>query len=88
MRRLGWLQHIEFEDLGNIAGWARARDFRIDVTRLFAGEALPKAMELDWLVVMGGPMSVHDADAHPWLPRIVKQTPAFLLPKGARITSH
>lgn len=25
---------------------------------------------------------------HPYLPRVVKQTPAFLLPKGARITSH
>ena len=25
---------------------------------------------------------------HPYLPRIVRQTPAFLLPKGARITSH
>jgi uncharacterized protein (DUF2236 family) len=25
---------------------------------------------------------------HPWLPRVVKQTPAFLLPRGARITTH
>lgn len=68
MRRLAWLQHVAFEDLGNIALWAEANEFRIEGTRLFAGEKLPAATELDWLVVMGGPMSVHDGDAHPWLP--------------------
>lgn len=69
MRRLACLQHVPFEDLGNIARWAEARDFRIDVTRLFAADPLPRAGELDWLVVMGGPMSVHDEHEHPWLPR-------------------
>ncbi len=69
MRRLAWTQHVPFENLGNLAGWAKARDFRSDCARLHAGEPLPKATELDWLVVTGGPMSVHDADEHPWLPR-------------------
>ena len=69
MRRLRWLQHVAFEDLGNLAGWAEAREFKCEVSRLHAGEPLPKATELDWLVVMGGPMSVHDAEQHPWLPR-------------------
>lgn len=69
MRRLACTQHVPFEDLGNIAAWAKARDFRVDVARLFAGEPLPAPTEFDWLVVLGGPMSVHDAEAHPWLPR-------------------
>jgi uncharacterized protein (DUF2236 family) len=25
---------------------------------------------------------------HPWLPRVLRQTPAYLLPMGARITTH
>ena len=69
MRQLACLQHVPFEDLGNIARWAEARDFRIDVHRLFAADPLPRAAELDWLVVMGGPMGVHDERDHPWLPR-------------------
>lgn len=69
MKRLACLQHVPFEDLGNIARWAETRDFRIDVTRLFAADALPRAAELDWLVVMGGPMGVYDEREHPWLPR-------------------
>lgn len=69
MRRLACLQHVPFEDLGNIAAWADKRDFRVDVTRLFAADPLPRAAELDWLVVMGGPMGVYDDAAHPWLPR-------------------
>ncbi|MCC6365286.1 MAG: type 1 glutamine amidotransferase [Bryobacterales bacterium] len=35
--------------------------------RLDLGENLPDARDLDLLVVMGGPMSVHDEDAYPWL---------------------
>jgi GMP synthase-like glutamine amidotransferase len=69
VRRLAWTQHVPFEDLGNLATWAKDRDFRIDGARLFAGDPLPRPSEFDWLVVTGGPMSVHDAAEHPWLPR-------------------
>ncbi len=67
MRRLTCLQHVGFEGLGGIAAWAQAREIAIEVTRVFAGDPLPRAAELDWLVVMGGPMSAYDDEAHPWL---------------------
>jgi GMP synthase (glutamine-hydrolysing) len=69
VKRLVWTQHVPFEDLGNVAKWASERDFRVDCARLWAGEPLPELRELDWLVVTGGPMSVHDEAEHPWLPR-------------------
>jgi GMP synthase-like glutamine amidotransferase len=37
------------------------------MTNLFAGEPLPPLDAFDTLVVLGGPMSVHDAALHPWL---------------------
>ena len=40
---------------------------QITGTRLYAGEEPPSPSDFDWLVIMGGPMSVHDHDTHPWL---------------------
>lgn len=36
-------------------------------TRLYAGETLPDPRAIDALVIMGGPMGVHDGEAWPWL---------------------
>lgn len=66
---LHYLQHVPFEGLGSIASWAKARRAQISRTRLFAGEALPSADEIDLLVVLGGPMGVYDEHDYPWLVR-------------------
>ena len=65
--KLHYLQHVPFEGLGSIASWAKARRIQISRTRLFAGETLPSADEIDLLVVMGGPMGVYDEREYPWL---------------------
>ena len=62
-----YLQHVPFEGIGAIGQWAEANGFGISRTRLFAGEKLPGIGNFDWLVVMGGPMGIHDHEAHPWL---------------------
>jgi GMP synthase-like glutamine amidotransferase len=65
--RMHWLQHVDFEGLGSIEGWAREKGVEVSCTRLFAGDILPPPEEFDLLVVMGGPMGVHDQEQHPWL---------------------
>lgn len=65
--RIHVLQHVPFEDEGNIGAWARANGFPLARTRLYAGEFPPDYEQYDWLVVMGGPMSVKDEEAYPWL---------------------
>jgi GMP synthase-like glutamine amidotransferase len=65
--RLHWLQHVPFEGLGFIHDWAASLGAEITCTRLFAGETLPGMADFDLLVVMGGPMGVHDHANHPWL---------------------
>jgi GMP synthase (glutamine-hydrolysing) len=65
--RIHYLQHVPFEDLANIAPWAKARGHTIAGTALYAGEALPALEAVDWLIVLGGPMGVGDTRAYPWL---------------------
>lgn len=67
MLRLHSLQHVEFEDAAEIASWASGKGHRLAVTRLYQGQSLPALEELDWLVVMGGPMGADDTGAYPWL---------------------
>lgn len=65
--RIHWLQHVPFEGLGHIADWAAEKKCPVTRTRLFVDPVFPDPDAFDLLIVMGGPMSVHDVDACPWL---------------------
>lgn len=65
--RLHYLQHVPFEHAAGILAWAALHDFHVDATRLFESESLPALADIDWLVVMGGPMNVYEYDTYPWL---------------------
>ncbi len=66
--RAHYLQHVPFEGLGSIARWLDARGATVTSTQLHEPKArLPQADTIDFLIVMGGPMSVNDEAALPWL---------------------
>jgi GMP synthase-like glutamine amidotransferase len=65
--RAHYLQHVPFEGLGSIETWLTATGYQISATRLFDSEQLPALDGIDLLVIMGGPMSVNDEQAYPWL---------------------
>jgi GMP synthase-like glutamine amidotransferase len=65
--RIHCLQHVPFEGPAGIADWAASRGHPIRSTSLHAGKALPDQSDFEWLVVMGGPMGIHDETEHPWL---------------------
>jgi len=65
--KLHWLQHVPFEGLGIIEKWLVEKEVEITATRLFADEALPEPDAFDGLVVMGGPMDIHNHAEHLWL---------------------
>lgn len=67
--RIQFVQHDSFGDPGAILHWAEWRGHEYDVTRIYAGEELPSLESWDWLVIMGGPMSIHDENEHSWLKR-------------------
>jgi GMP synthase-like glutamine amidotransferase len=65
--RAHYLQHVPFEGLGSIEPWLAAAGYEITETPLFETPSLPDPAKIDFLIVMGGPMSVNDENSHPWL---------------------
>lgn len=65
--QIHYLQHVPFEGLGSIESWALANGHSITVTRLYAGDQFPTLDRFDMLIIMGGPMSIHDEFEHVWL---------------------
>lgn len=61
------LQHVPFEGPFGIADWLTARGHRLTFTHLYRGETLPAVENIDWLVIMGGPMNIYEHRIHPWL---------------------
>lgn len=65
--RIACIQHVPFEGPGNIEVWATEHSHAFQIIRLYDGESLPEIDSFDLLVVMGGPMSVHDEAEYAWL---------------------
>ena len=65
--RAHYLQHVPFEGLGSIESWLRSARYEITRTPFFESTDLPAARKVDFVIVMGGPMSVNDDTRHPWL---------------------
>jgi GMP synthase-like glutamine amidotransferase len=64
--RVHVIQHVSYEGPGAITQWAAERGHEI-TTSLALTEEFPPAGEVDFLVVMGGPMAVDDHAGYPWL---------------------
>lgn len=62
-----YFQHVAFEGLGSIENWARKPDHKVTATRFYEDHKLPFIEICDMLIVMGGPMSVHDEAKFDWL---------------------
>jgi GMP synthase-like glutamine amidotransferase len=61
-----------------------ARAATISATRVWEEARFPDASELDLVVLMGGPMSIHDTEAHGWL-EAEKEFVGELLRSRARV---
>jgi GMP synthase-like glutamine amidotransferase len=65
--RIHYFQHVPFEGLGNIENWIKSKKYELSATRFYAADPLPELGEIDWLIIMGGPMGVYDDKKYPWL---------------------
>ncbi len=52
---------------GHIDSWIRRRGHRLTLSRLYEGAKLPDPEAFDRLVILGGPMNIHEEAAYPWL---------------------
>lgn len=65
--RIHYFQHVPFEGLGNIENWIKAKGHPLSATRFYEDAALPVLTDIDWLIVMGGPMGAYEENIYPWL---------------------
>ncbi len=65
--RIHYFQHVPFEGLGTIKDWVHEKGFSLTSTRLFDNEEFPDLNQIDWLIIMGGPMGAYEENHYPWL---------------------
>lgn len=65
--RVRYLQHVPFEGLGSMEPALRGKGADLKAAHLYAGQPLPAVEDMDWLIVMGGPMGIRDEEEYPWL---------------------
>lgn len=68
------LQHVPFEGPATVSDWAADRGVELRIWPVYEGRPLPDPATVSGLLLLGGPMSVHDEGAHPWL----RQEKAFV----------
>ncbi|MBA1147614.1 type 1 glutamine amidotransferase [Ectothiorhodospiraceae bacterium WFHF3C12] len=68
------LQHVPFEGPAALGRWADSRGVGLKGCRLFDDASPPDPAGVGGLIVLGGPMGVHDQEAYPWL----RQEKAFI----------
>ncbi len=61
------LQHEPFEGPFAVLDWLEDNGFEVHFTHVYRNEPLPEPDEVDWLIIMGGSMSVNDEKEFPWL---------------------
>lgn len=61
------LQHVEFETPGVLLDLISAKGDPLRTTGLYRNDPMPSTADFDALIVMGGPMSIHDETEYAWL---------------------
>jgi GMP synthase-like glutamine amidotransferase len=65
--RIHCFQHVSFEGPAYIKDWAAEKGHAFKTTRFYEKQALPAMEDLDFLIIMGGPMGVCEEKQHAWM---------------------
>ena len=74
--RIHYFQHVPHEGLGSIREWVSSNGHSLTSTKFYEDTRLPVLSDIDWLIIMGGPMNVYEEELFPWLSdekRFIKQ---------------
>lgn len=61
------LQHVDFEGPAAICDWANSHGHQLAIFHMSSGGTMSTLKDWDGLIILGGPMSVHDESSTPWL---------------------
>lgn len=59
--------HVPFEGPGCVEEYLPEKDYSLTFTRIYEKVTFPEVDKVDFLLIMGGPMSVYEEDQYPWL---------------------
>lgn len=65
--RVAIFQHEPNEWIGSMAPWFDAKGYELSTIMVYEGEPIPTVDDFDWLLIMGGGMSVYEEEKYPWL---------------------
>lgn len=65
--RIHCLSHASYEGPGSLQQWAEQNGYPFTLHRMWESPEMPDISEIDFLAVLGGPMSVDQETEHPWL---------------------
>ncbi len=65
--KIHYIQHVEYETPGSILDWTKRKNHKVSSTKFHLNELLPKHLDFDLLIIMGGPMNVYDLIKYPFL---------------------
>lgn len=60
--RIHIIQHVSFETPALIEEWANDNNHKLTFSRLYINQGYPELREFDFLIIMGGPVSVYEQD--------------------------
>lgn len=66
VKQIHFILHADFEQPALIGEWATKNQFVTKIS-LMGIHPLPMLEEIDFLVIMGGPMGVYEVDKYPWI---------------------
>jgi GMP synthase-like glutamine amidotransferase len=65
--RIHYFQHVPYEGLGYIEEWISTSGHLLSATKFYEKSSFPAPDEFDFLIIMGGSMSVNDEHRYSWL---------------------
>jgi GMP synthase-like glutamine amidotransferase len=65
--RVHIFMHVPFEGPGCIKEWIVRNNHQVTYTQVYETTSFPPIENIDWLIMMGGPMSVYEEKKYPWL---------------------
>lgn len=60
-------QHVAFEGPGAILPYLESKGYHVHLVKLYAGDPVPSSLDVDFAVLMGGPMSTLEEDKYPFM---------------------
>ena len=61
------IMHVPFEGPGYVEDWFNSQGIRLIFWKMYESPELPDTGEVDFLLIMGGPMNIYEYGKYPWL---------------------